>query len=212
MGREQAPSDIVKAQIQAATSDLYPTSEIEERIADALKTKGFFQAHLNEEELAAILQNVVYTMFSQQTVVGMDVGIVHNIVEMKTHINDYEITVKFIVHIHKPIIAFLEFEYELYNEIDHEGEEFLAFRDESLQISEKTRRFDIKAKAALTAMNVGRITRNEMSNLSQVIKKTLPPQLEAQGFAGDLAYVHMYIDDDRLCVKLKGEFLPITTP
>ena len=209
LDREQTPDEIVKSQIKAATTDLYPTSEIEQRIAHALKTTGEFQAFVNNEELAAILSNVVYMMFAQQTVAGLDVGIVHNVVEMKTKISD-EIKVTFVVHIHKPIIAFLEFRYELFNDIDEDGDYFLAFRGESLKIKEKTRRFDIKAKAALSAMNVPRITRNEMNDLASVIKKTLPPQLRGQGFEGELANVRMYIDDGRLCVKLKGDFWPVT--
>jgi len=152
------------------------------------------------------LRNVVYTMFAQQKVAGVDVGLVHNVATMNVDIADGEADIDFIVHIHKPIVAFLEFQYTLIN--NETTDDSLSLKKGSLRINEKTRRFDLKAKAALTAMNVTRITQHEMNNMTEIIAKTLPPQLlERRQVVGELLTVQMTLNETTMNVLLVGDFV-----
>jgi hypothetical protein len=123
---------------------------------------------------------------------------------MEVEIEDEEAHVEFVVHIHKPIVVFIEFNYRLYNHPD-DAEKRLCLDYESLQIKEKTRRFDVKAKAALTAMNVPKIARQEMSDMTEVIRRTLPDQLEKKGITGKLENIRLSLNEKTLCVYLRGK-------
>ena len=150
-------------------------------------------------------------MFAQQTFAGVGVGILHNVVSLNVTFKDQEAFVEFVVHIHKPIIVFLEFKYTLIND---EGSKLpcITLKKGSLQVIEKIRRFDIKAKAALTAMNVPRIAQNEMSDLTEVIKRTLPAQLNQKNVTGEINNIELTLNKDNLRVRLIGDFTMMPTP
>jgi hypothetical protein len=76
----------------------------------------------------------------------------------------------------------------------------------SLIIAEHTRRFDIKAKAALAAINVKNLALKELADPAAVIVATLPSQLERLGLRGKLKTVELTLKDHDLEVCLEGEF------
>ncbi|UCC51102.1 MAG: hypothetical protein JSV68_18625 [Anaerolineaceae bacterium] len=198
----------LQAQIEEAAARVYSTEDIEERIARALVTRGEFYEDISSADLEVILRNIVYVMFARQKVAGREIGILHNVPIMQVEINNQEALVEFVVHIHKPIIVFIEFKYTLVNHED-EDNKCLCLKEDSLRVKEKTRRFDVKAKAALTAMNVPKIARQEMSDLTNVICRTLPDQLRHKGVTGQLEKIKLSLNDHSLCVCLTGDFGPL---
>lgn len=181
---------------------------IEQRIADSLRDSGRFHEPIEAEELAIILENVVSTLFSEQKVGGVNFGIAHSISGMEVYIVSGEASVCFLVRIHKPIVAAIKFSYILINDpvsITHK----LVVKKGTLEIEERTRRFDLKAKAALTAINVEYMARQELSDLSGIILKTLPPQLRHHGVEGNLTSIGLVLTDSNLEVCLEGNFWPI---
>lgn len=198
----------LQAQIEEAAARVYSTEDIEERIARALVTRGEFYEDISSADLEVILRNIVYVMFARQKVAGREIGILHNVPIMQVEINNEEAHVEFVVHIHKPIIVFIEFKYTLVNHED-EDNKCLCLKEDSLRVKEKTRRFDVKAKAALTAMNVPKIARQEMSDLTNVICRTLPDQLRHKGVTGQLETIKLSLNDHSLCVCLTGDFGPL---
>lgn len=198
----------LQAQIEEAAARAYSTDDIEERIARALVTRGEFCEDISSADLEVILRNIVYVMFARQKVAGREIGILHNVPLMQVEINNEEAHVEFVVHIHKPIIVFIEFKYTLVNHED-EDNKCLCLKEDSLRVKEKTRRFDVKAKAALTAMNVPKIARQEMSDLTNVICRTLPDQLRHKGVTGQLETIKLSLNDHSLCVSLTGDFGPL---
>ena len=201
----------LRLQIETTAEQLFSTDDIESRIATALVEHGEFHEDITAAELEVILHNIVYVMFAQQTFAGVGVGILHNVVSLNVTFKDQEAFVEFVVHIHKPIIVFLEFKYTLIND---EGSKLpcITLKKGSLQVIEKIRRFDIKAKAALTAMNVPRIAQNEMSDLTEVIKRTLPAQLNQKNVTGEINNIELTLNKDNLRVRLIGEFTMMPTP
>lgn len=198
----------LQAQIEEAAARVYSTDDVEERIARALVTRGEFCEDISSADLEVILRNIVYVMFARQKVAGREIGILHNVPLMQVEINNEEAHVEFVVHIHKPIIVFIEFKYTLVNHED-EDNKCLCLKEGSLRVKEKTRRFDVKAKAALTAMNVPKIARQEMSDLTNVICRTLPDQLRHKGITGQLETIKLSLNDHSLCVSLTGDFGPL---
>jgi hypothetical protein len=205
---QQSENRELQAQIESTTAAVYSTDDIEERIAQSLLRKGEFYENINASDLEVILRNIVYVVFARQTVAGREIDILHNVPIMLVKIEDEEAFVEFVVHIHKPIVVFIEFDYILTNHPD-ENEKSLCLEEDSLRIKEKTRRFDVKAKAALTAMNVPKIARTEMSDLTEVIRRTLPAQLQKKGVTGQLDQIRLSLNEQTLCVYLKGEFEPL---
>jgi hypothetical protein len=199
----------LQAQIESTTARVFSTDDIEERIAQSLLYKGEFYEDIKAADLAVILRNIVYVMFAQQKVAGRDIDLLHNVPIMNVKIENECAFVDFVVHIHKPIVVFIEFKYTLLNHPD-EDEKNLCLDQESLRIKEKTRRFDVKAKAALTALNVPKLARQEMSNMTEVIQSTLPEQLAKKGVTGQLETIRLSLNHDTLCVYLKGDFAPLT--
>jgi hypothetical protein len=199
--------DELRTQIEAVTGDA--TEPIEERIATALRAQSYFHDAISPKDLAVILRGVVYTMFARQRVAGMDVGLVHNVPNMQVRIRRKQAHVNFLVHIHKPITAFLKFEYILQNDPNSNGRK-IRLKDRSLKVAEHTRRFDIKAKAALAAINVRMIAHGELADPGAIILKTLPPQLERHGVAGALTSIQLQLEDKAMRVMLRGNFWPIT--
>lgn len=201
----------IRTQIEAVAAERFSTLPIEERIAASLTTFGMFDAVLTPEEFELILRGIIYTSFDQQTFAGVNVGLVHNIVSLSVEHNELEMDIECIVHIHKPIISFIEFSYTLENEPDQPGGR-IQVRDGSLLFEAKTRRLDVKAKTALAAMNVRKIMMQEMSDLTAIIFSTLPPQLRALGVDGKLDDVGLEIVDSGLRVRLYGTFVHLVTP
>ena len=195
----------LQAQIEDTTASVYSTEDIEERIAQALLTQGEFYENIEAADLEVILRNIVYVMFSRQKVAGRDIDILHNVPIMHVEIVNEEAHVDFIVHIHKPVIVFIEFEYTLINHPDEDVKR-LCLKEKSLRIKEKTRRFDVKAKAGLTAMNIPKIARQEMSDMTEVIRRTLPAQLKHNGVTGELDNIRLSLNERSLCIFLQGEF------
>lgn len=205
MAKTGSEDQDLRTQIESISAELYPTTPIEKKIANALAKHGEFHESISADELQVILRNIVFTMFAQQKIAGFDVGLVHNVAEMNVKIENDQAFVDCVVHIHKPIVAFIEFDYTLVNDTAaSQGQ--LCLKKRSLIINEKTRRFDIKAKAALKAINVEKVTRQELSDLSRIIVRTLPPQLRRHGVKGELNHVGLALEDDVLNVYLEGEF------
>jgi predicted DNA-binding transcriptional regulator len=183
---------------------------IEQRIAASLRDFGRFHEPIKAEELAVILESVVSTLFSEQKVVGVNVGITHSITGMEVYINNAEANVCFLVRIHKPIVAAIKFSYSLINDPVSIRNK-LVVKKGTLQVVEITRRFDLKAKAALAAIDVDYLARQELSDLGGIILKTLPPQLESHGVEGIISEIGLALTDTGLDVYLEGEFQPIIT-
>lgn len=205
MPNKQQVDEQLRTQIEAYSAKHFSTHQVEQRIAASLKENGRFHDGISSDELTVILRNIVYTLFAQQKFAGRDVSLVHNVPKMKVSINDSEAKVKFIVHIHKPIVAFLEFSYTLVNDPVSAGKT-LRVKHGTLQIAERTRRFDIKAKAALATINLDGMARKELADLTRVIRMTLPPQLSRHGISGRLSTVELALKDQCLSVLLEGDF------
>lgn len=183
---------------------------IEQRIAASLRDFGRFHEPIKAEELAIILESVVSTLFAEQRIGGVNVGITHSITGMEVYIGSGEASVCFLVRIHKPIVAAIKFSYILINDPVSIRKK-LVVKKGTLEIIEKTRRFDLKAKAALTAINVENMARQELSDLSGIILKTLPPQLRHHGVEGIISDIGLMLTDSNLEVCLEGEFWPVIT-
>lgn len=201
----------LRAQIQAATERLFSTADIEDRIAKALLADGTFHENISSSDLEVILRNIVFVMFSSQKVAGREIDILHNIPILNVEINDDQANIDFVVHIHKPVIVFLEFEYALENQEDDDSNS-LCLKEGTLRIKESTRRFDVKAKAAMKAMNVPKIAKQEMSDLNYVIRKTLPDQLLKKGVSGEIEEINLHLNNNSLSVELRGDFVEYLDP
>jgi|GEM_PF-1484624 len=195
----------LRGQIEAARAKQFSTTQIEDKIAQALLVHGQFKDKIDADELATIMRNVVYTIFTEHKVGGREVGLLHNVPTMKVHINNGQAAIGFIVHIHKPIVAFIKFQYTLVNDPVSVYPNLRVKRG-SLIIAEHTRRFDIKAKAALAAINVKNLALKELADPAAVIVATLPSQLERLGLRGNLKTVELALKDHHLEVCLEGEF------
>ena len=207
MPPSQSDDKQLKKQIEAFQAANYPAEEIELRIASAFRDLGRFEDKINAEELSVIMRNLVYYMFARQKFAGRDVRVVHNVPRMEVTIKDGQAEVKYIVHIHKPIVAFIEFQYVLVND-PVSTDKRLRVRKGSLSIKERTRRYDLKARAVLAAANVTGIARKELTDLTGVIIKTLPPQLKRHGIEGKLTGAELTLSDQLLNVSLWGDFKP----
>jgi hypothetical protein len=205
MPRIEPTDEQLRAQIEAVSEQRHPSDQIETRIAAELASTGRFDSRITSEEMANILRNLVYTMFSTHTLAGQGVNMVHNVATMRVNINESQADVRFIVHIHKPIVAFLKFKYALVNDPVSISPK-LTLKRNSLVIEEHTRRFDIKAKAALAAVNIESIARKELTNPSRVIQATLPSRLERHGLCGQFTCIELALVDHHLELCLEGDF------
>ncbi|MGD8584739.1 MAG: hypothetical protein PVH65_04065 [Chloroflexota bacterium] len=199
----------LRAQIEAVSAQQYPSEQIEKRIAAELIKNGRFDSRINSEELAAILRNLVFTMFSNHTLAGQGLNLIHNVATMRVGINKSQADVRFIVHIHKPITAFLKFKYVLVNDPVSVSPR-LTLKRNSLVIEEHTKRFDIKAKAALAAINIESIACRKLVDPTQIIRATLPERLAKHGLSGQFNCIEMALADQQLNLCLEGKFEPIT--
>jgi hypothetical protein len=205
MARIQPTDEQLRAQIEAASARHYPARLIEERIATSLLENGRFHGYLSAKELALIMRNLVYAIFSQQRFGGRDVKLVHNIPSMKIAIKNHQADVSFLVHIHKPIVAFLTFSYSLLNDPISTGRN-LRIKHGSLKTRQDTRRFDLKAKAVLAAIDIVGLAQRELADPAAIILSTLPQQLRKQGVWGKVRSIELFLHDQSLEVVLEGEF------
>lgn len=178
---------------------------IERRIAASLRDFGRFQEHIQADELAIIITGVVSALFAEQKIGGVSVPVTSSVTAMDVYIDNHEAQVCFLVRIHKPIVAAIKFSYCLINDPVSIRNK-LVVKKGTLEIEEKTRRLDLKAKAALAAINVEHLARQELSDLGQIILKTLPPQLETHGVEGMLHDIGLILTDSALEVNLEGSF------
>lgn len=205
MPRIEPTDEQLRAQIEAVSAQQFPSDQIEQKIAAELINHGRFDSPINSEELATILRKLVYAMFSNHTLAGQGINLIHNVATMRVGINNSQADVRFIVHIHKPITAFLKFSYTLINDPVSVSPR-LTLKRNSLVIEEDTRRFDIKAKAALAAINVESLARKELVDPSQIIRATLPSRLAKQGLSGQFTRIEMTLVDHHLQLCLEGSF------
>lgn len=195
-----SPNDIVRQQIEKSISD--PTIPIEQKIAASLQELGEFQGRLTSDDLAVIMKNILYKLVEQQRIVGIEVPITHNVSEMRVKIARQEAHIVCEMHVHHPIIAFIRFTYTLQN--DGKNPKRLRLKNNALDVKEVTRPFDIGAKTALKILGVRGLALRELNDLNDVIRRTLPEQLEKQGFKGKLDGIMLeFLDDDTLSVYVK---------
>lgn len=204
MSATQPDIPLLRAQIEANLDERYPVGGVDDRIIRGLH-KGEYHERINADDFGIVLRHIVHTIFSQKRVAGFDVGIIHNVAKMNVTIANNEIDIAFVVHVHKPIVAFLNFAYVLVN--DPKKESHIALKKGTLKVENKTRRFDIKAKTALTAMQTTRLAQSELSDLSVVIETTWPLHLRTLGHDGELTAVRLHIENDVLCVFLQGSII-----
>jgi hypothetical protein len=210
MPRIKPTDEQLRNQIEAAAAENYSTKQIDDMIADSLLADGQFQGRLNARELALIMRNVVHTVFDQHKIGGRNVSLIHNVPSMKVAINESQAQICFVVHLHRPIVAFLQFRYDLIND-PVSITPTVRFKAGSLSITEHTRRFDLKAKAALAAINIEELARKELANPTSVICSTLPSQLRQRGATGVITCVDLTLADQHLEISLKGVFKSLKT-
>jgi hypothetical protein len=210
MPRIKPTDEQLRAQIEAAAAEKHSTEQIEARIADSLLSDGHFLGRLDARELALIMRNVVYNVFDQHKIGGRNLGLIHNVPSMKVAIKKGQAQIRFVVHIHRPIVAFLQFKYDLIND-PLSTTPSVRLKAGSLNISEHTRRFDLKSKAALAAINIKELARKELANPTRVICSTLPSQLKQRGATGAITSADLTLTDQHLEVCLKGVFKHLKT-
>jgi hypothetical protein len=147
-------------------------------------------------------------MFGEFKLAGLELKLLHNVPSVKVAIKNGEARLSYIVHIHKPISAFLSFQYVIVNDAIDDSRK-LRLKRGSFLYKERTRRFDLKAKAALAAVNIKHLARKELQDLGQVIAKTLPVQMDQYGVSGDLKRVELHLDGQKLNIRLQGDFGPL---
>lgn len=182
--------------LKMSTMKTKPTdlmSSIENRIADSLVQHSAFEGDLTANELIPIFCNVLVVLVQQQP---FTLGTVLCEVEhMHVEIDDGEIHVHCALEIKRPIIATLIFDYTLENTLDADVHN-LRLKNDHVGLQEKTRRFDLAAKTALAAINVGYIARHELSDPARIILKTLPSQLAEYGYKGKPQHIELDIGSD----------------
>lgn len=176
---------------------------IEKRIAQSLADTSHFDALINASELTVIMRAVVETLFSHRKVAGLEMHITSKVRFIDVAIEKNEVKVSCQVDVLKPISAEIGFIYTLVNG-SRDGH--LRLKKGTLIITEQTRRFDFPAKAALRAINVRRVARQELNQTGNIIRETLPQQLKAFAVSGTLTDIKLTIENDRLRVKLAGLF------
>ena len=204
MSKQSEAADQLRTQIEAAASQQYPLDAVELKIAASLLEDGRFKGHLNEQELTNVIRNVVYSRFANQRIRGLDIALVHNIPSIRVQLRRKEVHVSFLVHIHRPIIAFLRFRYVLVDDVPP-GCKKITMKRGSLTIGKDTRRFDIKAKAALAAIDVEAMARDELADLAGILKGTILDQMKGVGITGEISEIELNVGEGCLDVYLEGD-------
>jgi len=194
----------LRKQIESAATEEYSFQAVEMKIVAGLLEQGSFSGHLNEQELTSVIRNVVYARFADQHIGGRELNLVHNIPAIKVTLSGGEAKVSFLVHLHKPITAFLRFRYVLTNDpfSDRRG---IRLKRGTLSVRKDTRRFDFKAKAALAAIDVECIAREELTDLGAILKRTLSVQMRENGISGEISDIQLEIEESLLAVYLVGD-------
>ena len=205
MPDKKSINDRLRSQKEAAAAEESSTETIYQQIATALCREGQFHGAINAGEFAIILRSVAYTLFSRHRFAGVDFQPKYNVPTMKVGIKNGEATVKYLVHMKKPVIAFLKFRYALINDVVS-ADKKIRLKRGSFMYEERTRRLDLKAKAALAAVNIKNLVLRELQDISRIILKTLPRQLENQAVTGKLKRIELVLDGDKLNVYLEGAF------
>ena len=205
MPLKKSTEEKLRRRFESDVARQYPVEPIEREIAASLLEQGRFEGRIGGEQLAIIFRHLVYAVFASQQFAGHDVSLVHKVPSMTVDIEDDQADVQFTVHIHRPIVAFLGFAYTLVND-PVSGSRKLRVTRGTLLIRKRTRRFDIKAKTALAAINVERLARKELANVNSVITTTLPLQLERHGLEGRIDNVELVLRGGLMHVCLEGEF------
>ncbi|MGB3716655.1 MAG: hypothetical protein WA996_19720 [Candidatus Promineifilaceae bacterium] len=211
MTQNSKVAEQLRAQIEAAACQEYSFEAAELKIAASLLEQGKFTGHLDERELTSIIRNVVYNRFANQRIGGRDIELMHNIPAIDVTISGENVNVSFLVHIHKPIVAFLRFRYVLMNDPFSEPKRIQLKRG-SLSIRKDTRRFDLKARAALAAIDVESIARNELTDLAVILRSTLSDQMNGYGISGEISEIRLGIGDNCLEVYLEGDCRLVKPP
>lgn len=211
MTQSSKVAEQLRAQIEAAASQEYSSEAVELKIAASLLEQGKFSGHLDEQELTSIIRNIVYNRFANQRIGGRDIDMMHNIPAINVTISGENVNVSFLVHIHRPIVAFLRFRYVLMNDPFSESKRVQLKRG-SLSIRKDTRRFDLKARAALAAIDVESIARNELTDLAVILRSTLSERMNGYGISGEISDIRLGIGDSCLEVYLEGDCNPVEPP
>ncbi len=205
MSPSNSKESILRSQIETANRQNFSTQVIEERIVESLCQNGEFNDQIDAHDLAVIMRNIVYTMFGEFKLAGLELNLLHNVPTMKVAVENGEANISYIVHVHKPIVAFLSVQYTIINDAIDDSRK-LRLKRGSLVYNERTRRFDLKAKAALAAVNIKNLARKELQDLGLVIAKTLPAQMEQYGVTGEMIRVELHLEGQKLNIWLQGDF------
>jgi hypothetical protein len=197
-------ADRLRTQIEDAANREFSFEAVELKIAAALLEDGKFSGQLDEQELTSVIRNVVYARFADQRIGGRELSLVHNIPAIKVSVSGEEVQVSFLVHLHSPIVAFLRFRYVLIND-PSSGLKRIRLKRGSLSVRKDTRRFDLKAKAALAAIDVESIAREELTDLAKILITTLSEQMRDYGIVGDIREMQLTIGDGCVEVYAEGE-------
>ncbi len=179
---------------QIAESFRQASEQIDRQVAQALSNPGQFGYAFTSEELAVVFANIFFTLIDTHKFAGLTVPLIHNVAQMDVQIKYPCIAVQSLLHIHSPIKAFINVDYELGNHPYLSGA--LTFDQQSLKVKERTGRLDLIAKAALSAIDVEGVVRDELKDPAQVIRKTLPHRLKSYGFDGTIGRVRLEVTPD----------------
>ncbi len=178
------------------------SERIDREVAEAFLAANRYESHFTSEDLTVVFANIFYTLVELQRFAGLSVPVTHNVAQMQVTIRHPHLSARSILHIHHPIQAFIELSYKLTNVPDRPGA--LALVRDSVRVKQTTRRFDLVAKAMLSAMDVAGLIESELNDPAQVIRKTLAHRLKTYGFAGEIRQVELEITPEhRLRALLK---------
>ena len=170
-------------------------SDLEQQIADALVSKGVFIGYLSSDELEPIFGAILLGLVSRQLLHGREIFVESEVIDIQIDIADGQMRVHSAARLLHPIAAELEFDYVLENAPLSDPPNLRLKRD-YVQIVERTARFDLFARVALSAVGVQQIAQRELRNPAQIIKKTLPPRLKLNGCTTPLEEVTLQIEED----------------
>ncbi|MGB8645489.1 MAG: hypothetical protein WCF84_09645 [Anaerolineae bacterium] len=170
------------------------SEQVDREVAESLTVSGKFERSFNSLDLGVVFANLIHTLVELQKFAGLTVPLVHNVAAIEVETRYPRISVGLVLHIHSPIKAFIDIEYGLINHPTKIGGLTLARR--SLIVQEKTARFDLVAKAALSTINLEGLVERELKDPAQIIRQTLPHRLHVYGFEGQIGQVHLEITPD----------------
>ncbi len=179
------------------------SEQIDREVAESLTSTGKFERSFDSHELAVVFANLIHTLVEIQKFAGLSVPLVHNIAAIEVETRYPRVSVSLVLHVQSPIKAFIDISYGLINDPTKIGSLTLARR--SLFVEEKTARFDMVAKAALSTINLGGLVERELHDPTHIIRQTLPRRLRSYGFDGQIGHVYLEITPDN---RLKTLLIP----